>query len=524
MSKDKFIEEMTQGYTFKGDFITLGGAMLEGECQTGTHVKLPLKTFNRHGLIAGATGSGKTKTLQIIAEQLSAKSVPVLLMDIKGDLSGIAAPSPGHPKIDERHEKIGLPFVKDVSPVEFLTLSDEKGARLRATVSEFGPVLFSKILNLNDTQSGIVAVIFKYCDDKKIPLLDLKDFKKTIQYLTNEGKEEIEADYGRISTASVGAIMRRIVEIEQQGADIFFGETSFDTDDLCRLDENGKGMVSVIRLTDIQDRPKLFSTFMLQMLAEIYATFPEEGDSEAPKLVIFIDEAHLVFEEASDALLDQIEAIIKLIRSKGVGIFFVTQNPNDVPDEVLGQLGMKIQHALRAFTAKDRKAIKLTAQNYPITDYYDTEELLTSLGIGEAFVTALNEKGIPTPLVHCLLRAPQSRMDILSDEEIDSIIEDSSIINKYNKEIDRESAYEILNKKIEAVQAEEHQEELRKQKEKAKKSSSRSRSKQKSGLEKMMDSTMTRQIGRTVAREVTRGILGALGIRSSSRKKKSGWF
>ncbi len=524
MSKDKFIEKINEGYTFKGPSIVLGGAMLDGECQTDTLVRLPLKTMNRHGLIAGATGSGKTKTLQIIAEQLSANSVPVLLMDIKGDLSGIAAESPGHVKIDERHVKIGIPFEAGTSPVEFLTLSDEKGARLRATVSEFGPVLFSKILDLTDTQSGIVAVVFKYCDDKKIPLLDLKDFKKTLQYMTGEGKEEIQGDYGRLSTASVGTIMRKIVEIEQQGADIFFGETSFDTDDLLRLDENGKGMVNIIRLTDIQDKPKLFSTFMLQMLAEIYATFEEEGDLEQPKLVIFVDEAHLVFEEASDALLDQIEAMVKLIRSKGVGLFFVTQNPKDIPDDVLGQLGMKIQHALRAFTAKDRKAIKLAAQNYPDSDYYDTETLLTELGIGEALITVLNEKGIPTPLVHSLLRAPQSRMDVLTSAEINAILKKSAIIDKYNKEVDRESAYEILGKKIDAAQEAEHQEKLKKEMEKAKKSSSRSRKSQKSGIEKMVDSTVGRQVGRTIAREVTRGILGALGLRSTRSRKKSGWF
>ena len=342
--------------------------MLDGACMTNTLVKIPLKTMNRHGLIAGATGSGKTKTLQILAEHLSQQGVPSLLMDIKGDLSGIAAPSEGHPKIDERHAQIGIPFEAGASPVEFLSLSSEPGARLRATVLEFGPVLFSKILGLNDTQAGIVAVVYKYCDDNKLPLLDLADFKQTLQYITNEGKEDAEKLYGRISSASVGTIMRKIIELEQQDAERFFGERSFDVDDLIRTDKNGRGIVSVLRLTDIQDRPKLFSTFMLQMLAEIYSNFPEEGDAEKPKLVIFIDEAHLVFEEASDALMDQIEVIVKLIRSKGVGLFFVTQNPADIPDDVLGQLGLKIQHALRAFTAKDRKAIKLAAQNYPISE------------------------------------------------------------------------------------------------------------------------------------------------------------
>ncbi len=519
---DKFIQEINDGYTFKGESIILGGAMLEGECQTNTLVRLPLKTMNRHGLIAGATGSGKTKTLQIIAEQLSANSVPVLLMDIKGDLSGIAAASGGHPKIDERHEKIGIPFSAGTSPVEFLTLSEEKGARLRATVSEFGPVLFSKILDLTETQSGIMAVVFKYCDDNKLPLLDLKDLKKTIQFATGEGKEEFAAEYGRISTASTGTILRKIVELEQQGADIFFGERSFEVDDLVRIDENGKGMVSVIRLTDIQDKPKLFSTFMLQMLAEIYANFPEEGDMDRPKLVIFIDEAHLVFEEASDALLDQIEAIVKLIRSKGVGLFFVTQNPADIPDDVLGQLGLKVQHALRAFTAKDRKAIKLAAQNYPITDYYDTDQLLTELGIGEALVTVLNEKGIPSPLVHTLLRAPQSRMDVLTKGEIDDILAESKLVKKYNEVIDRESAYEILGEKIKIAQEEEQQEEIRKQKEKAAKASSRSSSsrKEKSTFEKAITSTT----GKRVIREVTRGILGALGVKTTRSRRRSSWF
>ncbi|HMQ61613.1 MAG TPA: DUF853 family protein [Flavilitoribacter sp.] len=515
--KAEFIQVIQNGYTFKGGSIDLGAAMLEGEVMTNTLVKLPLRMFNRHGLIAGATGSGKTKTLQILAEQLAAKSVPSLLMDVKGDLSGIAVPAVSNAKIEDRHAKIGFPFAAGSSPVEFLSLSGEKGARLRATVSEFGPVLFSKMLGLNDTQSGVVAVLFKYCDDNNLPLLDLKDFKKTIQFLTGEGKDQIQGEYGLIPTATVGSIMRKIVELEQQGADIFFGERSFDVADLCRLDESGKGVVSVVRLTDIQDRPKLFSTFMLQLLAEIYSTFPEEGDLDQPKLVIFIDEAHLVFDEASDALMDQIEAIIKLIRSKGVGIFFVTQNPADVPDAVLSQLGLKIQHSLRAFTAKDRKAIKLAAENYPETEFYDVDQLLTELGIGEALVTALNEKGIPTPLAHTMLRAPQSRMDVLTDDEINNIIKKSYLIKKYNEVIDRESAYEILTGKIEEFQKEEQQEELRKQREKARTTTSGRR--QKSTLEQVISNPTTRQIGRTIARELTRGLLGVLGIKSTSRRR-----
>lgn len=474
--KDAFYKHITEGYTTKGDFIPFGAAMLDGEAITGAHVKIPLKTMNRHGLIAGATGTGKTKSLQVLAENLSEKGIPVLLMDIKGDLSGLAKPSPGHPKIDERHEKIGLPFEAKSFPVEILTLSEQHGVRLRATVSEFGPVLLSRILNLSETQSGIVSVIFQYCDINKYPLLDLKDFKKILQYATNEGREEFAEAYGRISTASTGAILRKIIELEQQGADLFFGETSFDVQDLLRIDENGRGFINIIRLTDIQDRPKLFSTFMLSLLAEIYSTFPEQGDSERPELIMFIDEAHLIFNEASKPLLDQIESIVKLIRSKGVGLYFVTQNPTDVPEAVLGQLGLKIQHALRAFTAKDRKAIKLTAQNYPDSEFYDTTEVLTSLGTGEALVSALDEKGRPSPLAATLIRAPMSRMDILTDSELNTLLSQSKMVEKYDETIDRESAYEMLNEKIKLAEEEAAKEKAYQEKE-AKQRSSTSRRK-----------------------------------------------
>ncbi len=468
--KDQFFDHIQTGYTTKGDFITMGAAMLEGETITNAHVKIPLKTLNRHGLIAGATGTGKSKTLQVLSENLSVKGVPVLLMDIKGDLSGIAQPGEEKQFIIDRHQKIGLDYETKKFPVELLTLSEEKGVRLRATVSEFGPVLLSRILDLTDVQSGILSVLFKYCDDHHLPLLDLKDLKKILQFSTNEGKEELEQEYGRISSSSTGAILRKIVEIEHQGGDLFFGERSFEPDDLLRTDENGMGFINIIRLTDIQDKPKMFSTFMLCLLAEIYATFPEQGDSDKPKLVIFIEEAHLIFNEASKALHNQIEAIVKLIRSKGVGIFFVTQNPTDVPDAVLSQLGLKVQHALRAFTAKDRKAIKLSAENYPISEYYKTDEVLTKLGIGEALISALNEKGIPTPLAATMLRAPMSRMDILEPSEIDSLVQQSKLVKKYNETIDRESAYEILNQKIERAETAEAKEKAQQEREAASKS------------------------------------------------------
>jgi hypothetical protein len=512
---EEFKQQLTSGYSTSGDFITLGAALFDGQPQKEVQIKIPLKTLNRHGLIAGATGTGKTITLQIIAENMCNAGIPVLLMDLKGDLSGISKPGTLNQKIEERHKLIGIDFEPNGITTEFLSLSKEIGVRLRATVSEFGPVLFSKILDLNDTQSGVVAVLFKYADDKKLPLLDLKDFKQLLQFATENGKEEIKKAYGSIPTASTSTILRKIIELESQGAEVFFGEKSFEVSDLVRKDSKGKGIASVIRLTDIQDKPKLFSTFMLSLLAEVYASFPEAGDLDKPKLCIFIDEAHLIFNEASKALLDQIESIIKLIRSKGVGIYFITQNPYDVPDSVLSQLGLKVQHALRAFTEKDRKAIKKTAENYPISTFYKTDELLTSLGIGEALVTALNEKGIPTPLAAVHLRAPASRIGVLSAQELSENVNASELAIKYNETIDRESAYEILTGKITEAQEKAVEEKTERPKTKQKE--------EKSIIQQASENTMVRQIGRTVMKEVARGLLGVLGLGGSSKSKK-GWF
>ena len=520
-----FTESIKKGYSFKGEAAKIGIGMLNGLPVSDAEVLLPLKTMNRHGLIAGATGTGKTKTLQVLAEVLSDNSVPVLLMDIKGDLSGIAAPGAENDKIRERYQHLGMIYQPVAYPVELLSLSGEPGVRLRATVSEFGPVLLSKILGLNDTQAGFVAMIFKWCDDNQLPLLDLKDFIKVLQYISNEGKAELEKDYGKISSTSTGTILRKVVELQQQGADTFFGEKSFEVDDLMRISDDGRGVVSVLRVTDLQDRPKLFSTFMLQLLAELYGSCPEEGDLDKPKLVIFIDEAHLIFEEASDALLQQIETIIKLIRSKGIGIFFCTQNPMDVPKDVLGQLGLKIQHALRAFTAADRKVIKQAAENYPETEFYKTDELLTQLGIGEALVTMLNEKGIPTPLVHVLLISPRSRMDILSEEEIGNLVNSSKLAKKYNQSTDSESAYEMLTAKLEeaaGVAEKEAAEKEAARTEKAKTSGRRTKE-DKSVLEEMLDSSAARQVGRTAASVITRTLLGALGLGGKTTRKRSLW-
>ncbi|MBZ5858148.1 helicase HerA-like domain-containing protein [Flavihumibacter profundi] len=512
--KKAFVEAIKAGYTFKGDSAKIGVGMLDGQPVDGADVLLPLRTMNRHGLIAGATGTGKTKTLQVLAELLSDNSVPVLLMDIKGDLSGIAATGKVNDKITERYQHLGLTYSPAAYPVELLSLSKEPGVRLRATVSEFGPVLLSKILGLNDTQAGFVAMIFKWCDDNKLPLLDLKDFTKVLQYVSDEGKAAMEKEYGKISTTSTGTILRKVVELQQQGADQFFGEKSFEVDDLMKIADDGRGIISVLRVTDLQDRPKLFSTFMLQLLAELYGSCPEEGDIDKPKLVIFIDEAHLIFQEASEALLQQIETIVKLIRSKGIGIFFCTQNPMDVPKDVLAQLGLKVQHALRAFTAADRKVIKQAAENYPETEFYKTDELITQLGIGEALVTMLNEKGIPTPLVHVLMISPRSRMDVLSPEEINALVASSRLIKKYNAEIDSVSAYEMLNAKLQEAAGEaekEEQQPVKKGKE------------EKSMLEEMLESPAARQVGRTAASVITRSLLGALGLGGTSRRKKSLW-
>lgn len=519
-NKEQFLGTVTDGNRFKGEAFKLGRAMLEGQVVEGADIFVPLKTMNRHGLIAGATGTGKTKTLQAISEGLSEASVPVLLLDIKGDLSGIAAPGTPKDPVTERARLLGLDYRPQGYPVELLTLSDKPGVKLRATVSEFGPVLLSKILGLNDTQGGIVALIFKYCDDSQLPLLDLKDFIKVLQYITDEGKADIEKAYGKISASSTGTILRKVIELQQQGADNFFGEKSFEVDDLMRIGGDGKGVISILRVTELQDRPKLFSTFMLQLLAELYASSPEEGDLDKPKLVLFIDEAHLIFNDASEVLLQEIENIVKLIRSKGIGVFFCTQNPMDVPASVLSQLGLKVQHALRAFTAADRKSIRQASENYPETDYYDVDELLTQLGIGEAFVTMLNEKGIPTPLVHTMIRPPQSRMDVLTDAEVQNLVMTSKLVSKYNQPVDAESAYEILNAKI--AEAAKRTQEIEQMERQAKEEKKAQRSVQKEKT--ILDNPIVRSAGRTAATMITRSLLGVLGLGGSTRRRKSSWF
>lgn len=514
VKKDQFEKELTAAYTFDGASVVLGGAMFNKAPVQGLQVKIPLRTINRHGLIAGATGTGKTKSLQLFVEQLSLAGVPSVVMDIKGDLSGLARPGSTNKHVVFRTEAAALDYKPQGFPVELLGLAGGEEVPMRATISEFGPVLLSKMLGLNATQSSILAVLFKYSDDHKMPLFNIEDLKAFLRYVLNAGKDEVQKEYGRLSSASLNTILRKLVALEQQGAGDFFGEPSFDVQDFLSVERDGRGLISIVRLMDMQDRPALFSTFMLSLLAEIYGTLPEVGDLDKPKLAFFIDEAHLLFKNASDALLDQIEVIIKLIRSKGVGIYFVTQDPTDIPEDVLGQLGTKIQHALRAFTAKDRKQIRQLSQNFPVSPYYDIAESLTQVGLGEALITCLDEKGIPTPLVHTLMRPPLSRMDILSDTEVRDCIRQSVLMAKYHQEINSESAEEILRAKMKQAEVDAVQEErLKEEMDKAGSARKKKAGKESSWLGEMSKNTMVRQIGRTVFRELSRGLLGVLGVK-----------
>ncbi len=445
--KNDYLTQRQSAYTPKGVSLFLGKPKV-GEDITDVQVRVPLSTLNRHGLIAGATGTGKTKSLQVIAEQLSQQWVSTLLMDIKWDLSGIAMPGDAtNSRIQERFAKLTSTYEAFWSPVEFLSISQEHGARVKTTVTELGPILISKMLELNDTQSEVMWVIFQFCDDNHLALVDLTDLKAVIQYISDEGKDLFTKNYWHTSPASLTTILRSVINLEQQDGATFFGEPSFDINDLLQQ-KDGKGIVNILRLTDMQRKPMLFSVTMLSLLGELFHTLPEAWDLEKPKLVVFLDEAHLIFKDASKELLETLETTMKLIRSKWVGIIFCTQLPDDIPDAILSQLGLRVQHALRAITAKDRETIEKAAKNFPETDIYDIANDITALGIWEAFVTCLDEKWIPTPLVWTYMVSPASRMDILTPSEIDTIVNDSSLVKKYATTIDPESAYEILEKKL----------------------------------------------------------------------------
>jgi hypothetical protein len=410
--------------------------------------------LNRHGLIAGATGTGKTKTLQLMAGQLSKAGVPVFMADVKGDLTGLAAPGDAtNAKLIERVTSLGWTFEASGHPVEFLSLSGQLGAQVRATVHSFGPLLLGKVLDLNETQTSILALVFKYCDDNDLPLLDLRDLATTLKYLASDEGKPILAEYGGMSSASVGVLLRSIVVLEQEGADVFFGEPEFEVEDLLRTTPEGAGVISVLELSDVMDQPRLFSTFMLWMLAQLYESLPEAGDLPKPKLCFFFDEAHLLFDDASEALLDQVERTARLIRSKGVGVYFVTQAPTDVPSSVLAQLGNRVQHALRAFTPDDADALRKTARTFPKTSHYDVETTITSLGIGEALVTVLPPRGVPTPLAATRILPPDSLMAPLAPADLQARIAGSLIATKYATAVDRESAHEMISARLAAAHA-----------------------------------------------------------------------
>lgn len=508
-----FADKIIQSYTTSGASIYLGAGILDGKIIAEAEVNLPLKMMNRHGLIAGATGTGKTRTLQLIAEQLSDAGVPVFMLDVKGDLSGLNQAGQTNAKLEERGEALKKPFSPSGFPVELYSLSGKLGATMRATVTEFGPVLLGKILDLNDTQTGVLAAIFKYADDNKMAIIDLDDLKKLLSYLSEgDGAAEIKNDYGKISSSTAGTVLRKIVAVEQQGLGAVFGERSFDTEDLFQKID-GKGVISLLNIADVQDQPALYSTFLLSLLAELFYSLPEAGDLDKPKLVFFFDEAHLLFNNASKAFLAQIEQVIRLIRSKGVGVFFCTQAATDIPESVLGQLGNRVQHALRAFTPNDVDALRKTVKTYPKSDFYQIDEIITGLGTGQALITVLNEKGIPTEVVATHLTPPRAVMGPMANIDCEKLMQSSEFHKKYQETIDPESAFEILNariqQKMEANQAET-----------AVAPKTTSQRVEKSMVEQALNAPITRQIGR----EIVRGIFGMIIGRKPRTSKSGGLF
>jgi DNA helicase HerA-like ATPase len=470
--------------------------------------------MNRHGLVAGATGTGKTKTLQLMAEQLSEAGVPVFVADIKGDVAGLGAPGQAGPRVEARAKETGVAWRAAGFPIELLSLSGKLGAQLRATVSAFGPLALGKVMGLNDTQASILALVFKYCDDRRLPLLDFKDLRAVLTHLADAG-DDLRRDYGGVSKASVGVLLREMVQLEQQGAGALFGEPELEVTDLLERAPDGRGRISVLELSDVQDRPALFSTFMMWMLAELYHQLPEVGDVDKPKLVFFFDEAHLLFKNASKAFLDQVEQVVRLVRSKGVGIFFVTQSPTDVPAAILGQLGNRVQHALRAFTPDDEKALRAAARTFPKTPYYDVQETLTTLGIGEALVTVLSETGVPSPPFVARVAPPASRMGPLTPAEIVPLLR-SELVQRYATAVDRESAYEILGARLEPGEAP------------AAPTAPAPAPKPAPPAKKKTESSWTEAlrspVARTIANQVTRGLMGALlGPPPRRRRTRSAW-
>ncbi|MDO6442926.1 helicase HerA-like domain-containing protein [Marinobacter sp. 2_MG-2023] len=474
---------------------------------------LLLRRANRHGLIAGATGTGKTVTLQILAEGFSAQGVPVFMADVKGDLSGISQPGTAKPFLAKRAEQVGLePYNFAGFPTVFWDVFGKQGHPMRATISDMGPLLLSRLLELNDTQEGVINIAFKLADDHGMALLDLKDLRALMTFVSEQSKE-LTALYGNVSKASVGAIQRRLLQLEQQGGDQFFGEPALELADLMRCDSDGRGHINLLAADQLIERPQLYATILLWLLAELFEELPEVGDPEKPRLVFFFDEAHLLFEDAPKALLQKVEQVVRLIRSKGVGVYFVSQNPTDIPDKILGQLGNRVQHALRAFTTRDQKAVRAAASTFRENPELDTEKVIMELGVGEALVSTLDAKGSPSIVDQTLIRPPSSRMGPATAEERKRILNLSEFGPRYDQVIDRESAHEILQKRAEKAAKEAEQAALDKSRvykppaSKSKKPPQRRRSSRQGVFE-----TMAKSIARTMGREMTRGVMrGLLG-------------
>ncbi len=504
------------------DSIFLGGADADGTGTPNIAQSLLLKIANRHGIIAGATGTGKTVTLQILAQGFSDAGVPVFCADVKGDLSGVGVPGSEthklHEKLLSRADKIGLEdYSYYAAPTVFWDVFGDKGHPVRTTVSEMGPLLLSRLMDLTDAQEGVLTIAFEYADDNGLLLLDLKDLRKLLVHMSDkEVRDEIAKEYGNVATASLGAIQRDLLVLEREGADFFFGEPALQLKDLMKKDEDGRGIISVLDSTRLINSPRLYSTFLLWLLSELFEQLPEVGDPDKPKLVFFFDEAHLLFNDSPKALMEKIEQVVRLIRSKGVGVYFVTQNPRDLPDSVLGQLGNRIQHALRAYTPAERKGVKAAADSFRPNPNFDVKEVITQLGVGEALVSTLDEKGAPSVVQRTLIRPPASRLGPMEDAERKETITQSQFSGKYTDAIDRESAYELLEER--EAEAAEKAEKLAKDEEKAKQAlekkkarskSTRSRSRRMSPLQKAGNQA-ARSAGREIVRYVLRGILGGL--------------
>ncbi len=505
------VQQIRDAYAFDGPALELGAAVLDGTAHPDAPVRIPLSVLNRHGLVAGATGTGKTKTLQLIAEQLSDAGVPVFLADVKGDVSGMAAPGVPSERVTARAADTGTDWQPRGFPAEFLSLGGlGTGVPVRATVTSFGPLLLSKVMGLNETQESSLGLVFHWADRAGLPLLDLKDLRAVITHLTSdEGKADLEG-LGGMSAATAGVILRELVGLEQGGGDVFFGEPEFDTADLLRTTPEGRGVLSIMGLAAVQDRPELFSTFLMWLLADLFQELPEVGDLDRPKLVFFLDEAHLLFDDASEAFLDAIARTVRLIRSKGVGVVFVTQTPKDVPGEVLAQLGNRVQHALRAFTPDDAKALKATVSTFPTSEAYDLRELLPALGTGEAVVTVLSETGAPTPVAWTRLRPPASLMAQLDPAQQQAAVQASPLLAEYGAAVDRDSAYERLLARVappepeaapEAAPAEERpapepEPERRRGRE------------EKGAVREVLESSAFKQFARSAGREIARSLFG----------------